>query len=142
MAGPNAAYASNVEVATDTAGTPGTYSSVGLQSKCTIGLKAEQIDVTQLNSAGYRMRLPGLLDGTGKLTAFESYGDAGQTIIRTAVSNRSRYWIKGLLNDSTHYIALSVLPQKLSLSTEPSKAVPIDFPFILDGTPASPVTIA
>lgn len=141
MSGPTAAYGAKVEIAPDSTGSAGSYAALGDQTKVTVTVKGEQIDITQLNSAGYRSKLAGLIDADVKLEAFSEYGDTAQGTLKTAITTRVPVWIK-VTYESSHHITLSCMITDLQFDIDPAGAGKVSYSGSLAGQQSSPLAFS
>lgn len=141
MALPPPAYALKIQVAPDSAGAPGTFASPSNQLTAKMDIKGEQIDITQLNSAGYRQRIAGLIDVSGSIDGLIDFSDTGQTTIRTAILTRVPVWLK-LFITATNYIQFQANCEGFGGVLDPAQASKLNASFVMAGTGTTPLTIA
>lgn len=141
MATPKVAYNLKVQVAPDSSNSPGTYAAPSNQTNVKIDIKGEQIDISQLNSAGYRERIAGLIDVSGTVDGFVDYADTAQSTLITAITTRVPCWVKVFI-DGSHYVQAQVNVESLSFELDPAGASKFSGSLTLAGLATSPVTIA
>lgn len=145
MSGPQVGYAGKVQVATDTAGTAGTLTTVGGGAKGSITPKVKAVDVTDFNAPGYEKSIPGLIGADLALECFYEPSDAGQAILLAALTARNKIWFR-VYRDATRYSEAYCFVTEFPNDTEPGVAekVQVKLQFSGDTTvaPATPLTIA
>jgi hypothetical protein len=90
----SAAYPRKVQIAPDAAGVAGTYADLGSQLKFDLDEKSDNVDVSQLNTAGYRLKLQTLLDSGVSIDVLYDPADTAQSSVRTGKSGRTQVWVK------------------------------------------------
>lgn len=109
MSGPNASYPRKIQIAPDSTGVAGTYADLETQTKIDFDEKADNVDISQLNSAGYHQRLTTLLDSGISLEYLYDSAATAQGTIRSAKSGRTQLWVKLFLTASTGVIVPMVV---------------------------------
>lgn len=121
MATASAAYARKVQIAPDSAGSPGSYADLELTNKLDLDEKVDNVDISQINSAGYHLRLPTLLDTGVSLDFLYDSTATAQNSIRSAKSSRAQCWVKIYLTASTGVI-IPMVVDDIKTSLDPSGA--------------------
>ena len=136
----SAAYAAIISIAPDSVGspnTPGAYAALGGQEKSAATWKSTNIDISQLNNAGYVQKLMGLQDADATIDYLWISSVTAQASILTAlqsnVSPTNRIWLKVGL-DGSHYLQFSMLIAQLDLVLDVKAASMATVKFELDGS--------
>lgn len=140
MSNPQIGYAGKIQVAPDASDAPGSYAVLGGQSKFTVTLKGEAIDITQFNSAGYRERMLGLKDADISLEFYREPGDTAQSTLLNSLVNGTRVWVQ-CYQDATHNVVVSCYCSEFPFEGDPTAANKVSAKLVFDGTPSSPFVI-
>lgn len=139
MAAPLPAYARKAQVAPDSSGSAGSYATPSNETKADISLKAENIDVTDLNqSDGNRKRVQTLKDASGTIAGNVDAADTAQTTLRNGWKNRTPVWMK-LFIDATNYFEVQMNVDSMDFSLDPAAVSTFTCSLSLNGTGTSPL---
>lgn len=103
MTAASAAYPRKVQIAPDSAGSPGTYADCDLNTKLDWDSSADMVDTTDLNSAGLHKRTPVLLDNKVTLELNKDTSSTPFTSLRSGMLARTQVWLKIYETASTGY---------------------------------------
>lgn len=132
-------FAGKVQVAADTAGTAGAFSSLGATSKASITPKNLTQDVTQVNQpngGGYVQRKATVKDADIKASLYFIAGgaDAGYVICLNSFTGGVPMWIK-VWKDATLYDLAYVVCTALPTAIDPKAVNNVDVGFDFSGNP-------
>lgn len=138
MANPVAAYAKKVQIAPDSSGSIGTPADLNGNATAGLDLKGETIDVSTINSDGFRKRIAGLRDASVNCECFYLSSDTAQGTLAAAYFSGAPVWAKIFLTGSAGIVG-QFLVESWNTSEGAADAIKANFTLTLAGTGTSPL---